>query len=79
MVVFFYGLHLDGRQFGAIAEQFADQGALRFDGLPLLDDQHRHQAVREHEQHGKQWQPAMFLAGSFRNFLQDFFVFNRPE
>jgi hypothetical protein len=51
---------------------------MRFDGLSLLDNQHCHQTVRDHEQYGQQWQPANFLAGSFSNF-GDFFVFDRSE
>jgi len=39
-----------------------NQGALGFDGRALLDDQHRHQAVREAEQDGQKWQPAALFA-----------------
>src|SRR5579862_2922174 len=55
---------LNGREFGAVAEQFANQGALRLDGLSLLDNQHGHEAIGDQKQDGQHRQPAAFLGSS---------------
>jgi len=62
------GFQFRGRQFRTVAEQLADQRALRLDGRTLLYDQHGHQAIRDQKQHREQWQPAVLL----RRFGQSF-------
>ena len=63
MSVILRGL-LDGGEFGAVVEEFADQGALRFDGAALLDDEHGHQAVGDQEKNGQNGQPAVLFGSS---------------
>ena len=77
-MVLFLRLHFYSREFRAIPEKLADQGALRFDSLPLFDDEHCHQPVGQEEQNRQNWQPAEFLAGSCWDF-RDFLVFDRAE
>ena len=56
------GLHLGGGQFTAVAEELANQDALGFDGLTLLNDQQSHEPVGDQEQDYQQRQPAIFLS-----------------
>lgn len=59
-LLFLPGFALHGRQFGAVTEELPDQVALRVDRVPLLNDQHRHQAVSQHEENNEKWKPGLF-------------------
>jgi hypothetical protein len=49
-IVLLDGLALECRQLAAVYKKLPDQPALRCDCAPLLNNEHDHQAVRDHEQ-----------------------------